>query len=436
MARWFKLSNRTLLITTPLIWSVVALPQQPVTSRGDKDQTVGTNNGLLIQQNIQIVEPVRRELISASKSASLSDQGWLSILTPGHQANPATACKEMIADLAPGISKRALTVELGPTSVLCVTDKCVILSDETSSESSPILSVERRGSSLVVNATVFGPDGDILAVIDKNQPHINKNRLFGWSRPNAHELDLVDNHNNNALHIEFINSNSLRVKGTFFGRNRTGVRFDDKTRIELDGTATLGEKVSGPACSLQGSNQAAYVLHASTPNGVGAAQQATPTIQNGIGIFGGNVSNPTVNNVYGVRRPPPPIKWTAEIQKQRMIDKYPTWLASRVPPDQREALENPHYKIQVTLGGKFVSPAFAVQCDKPCEVVFNSILFVGENSFSYSSGVLTFKDPKITGFAFEEPKILPEGLVMSFEVQSSQPEDFKVLAVVGIPYPE
>jgi hypothetical protein len=266
MAQWFNITNSVRLLILLQLLLLRGFSQTSVKSEGDNNQNVGVNNGLVIQQNIKLSEPTREQLRTAAKSASMSDQGLLPILTPGQAKEAETTCNVLTQKFIPEAAKHTLMVELGQTSYLCLSDKCTIIADRTSGELIPLLTVRRTERSLVINAVVYGPSGEVLAKIDDNQPHVNKNFLFGWARPDEHTLILTDSHNEVPLDIKFLNPNTVRVKGTFFGKNRFGVKISDSSEAQLSGTTVVREAPLPSACLPIAETQVGYYIEQISPS--------------------------------------------------------------------------------------------------------------------------------------------------------------------------
>ena len=58
---------------------------------GDKNQTAGTNNGVMIQNNITVTDPVKKALQQRAKDLG-DEQGWLRLLTPANDPTPQSSC--------------------------------------------------------------------------------------------------------------------------------------------------------------------------------------------------------------------------------------------------------------------------------------------------------------------------------------------------------
>lgn len=174
--------TRIALVVALLLFSIAVIGQ--TNSTGNNNQNVGTNKGVVIQNNISVTQTTRTELKLRAREDTGDEQGWLRILTPGNDLTPVTSCTNVNA---------ALKVFLGQFEGSCNSGKCSILEDRNpTANSRDLLSVQSAGSSLLISAVVFGDDGKIVVALDQNRPHINKNNAFSWSRPDSHTIDVID----------------------------------------------------------------------------------------------------------------------------------------------------------------------------------------------------------------------------------------------------
>ena len=183
--------------------------QQAGSAGGHHNQSSSTNNGTMIQNNYNVSPNLVRRLKALSKKYQGSDQGWLAVLTPDASAAPSNRCN-FPAD--------SLQFILGGGTVgRCAGDSCkIIVDDHVEPPDNALLEVKRVKGVLFVNAKVFDSSGRIVATLDQSRPHINKNNAFDWSRPDDHEVDVVDQRNTRVLHIRFLNSRAIYVEGTFY----------------------------------------------------------------------------------------------------------------------------------------------------------------------------------------------------------------------------
>ena len=189
-------------------------------STGNNNQTVGTNKGVVIQNNISVTQTTRTELKVRAKEDTGSEQGWLRILTPANDPTPTTTtfCHH---------SNAALKVFLGTVEGSCDGANCSILQDgDTTANTRELLSVQRAGSSLLINGVVFGDDGKIIVALDQNRPHINKNNAFSWKRPDSHTIDVIDQKNQKVLHVRFMNKTAIYVEGLFYTESHRRLKID------------------------------------------------------------------------------------------------------------------------------------------------------------------------------------------------------------------
>lgn len=219
------------LAILPLLLANATAQQNPSKSGGGNTQAAGTNNGLMIQLNITALPEVKGVLKKEAKKQLGDDRGWLRILTPGQDPTPKNSCGSLAND------SKSLTVMLGSgTATGCHKDYCEILSDSNpSADTKDLLSVERKSTSLVLNAIVFDDDGKVVVALKDNQPHLNKNKAFDWQRPDAHTLDVVNEKNQVVLHIRFLNRNTVYVEGLFYDSVGTSLKIENDKMILTGG---------------------------------------------------------------------------------------------------------------------------------------------------------------------------------------------------------
>jgi hypothetical protein len=414
-----------------LLVASVAFGQQSIKSEGDHNQVVGTNTGLIVQENIQVSAPVQQVLRSTAKINGLKEQGWLSVLTPGNTSTPPNSCSSLASLLSSKASKAPLLVELGSSNTVCTAKKCNILSVIGTDSKLSLLSVERSANALFVNAQIYDEHGEILAVIDHSRPHINKSKLFGWSRPNAHQLSLIDQHNETVLRIDFVNNTTLSVAGTFYGKNKSGVRVTNGKIIFLNSTEQSSSSYEG-ICSVLGDGATAFVFH-DPPSQREKASPVAPalSVQNGIGITGGTVIAPSVTNLYGIPRPLPQIASTVgELIHPKASDSLQFFL-----PKQHGAMPlvlHPIRAVEVTANDNFNDPAIFITCDRPCalapEPMGIPIEVKGGGNVSWSPQY--YDRDGVDGFGFRMNGFtLRAKQTLSFAVQSVDLSDFKILAI-------
>jgi hypothetical protein len=197
------------------IFGANASPQTTTQVTGDHDQTAGLNRGVMIQNNITVNKSVEKNLRRRARTDFGSEQGWLRVLTPAVDSIPQ--------GLSCPTKKMSLTVILGGGLVSsCDRNLCKVLADNSpNAESRDLLSVENRGTSLAINALIFDDSGKVVAALNGNHPHINKNNAFDWKRPDDHTLDVVDQKNRTVLHVRFLNPTAVYFEGIFFDAGGT-----------------------------------------------------------------------------------------------------------------------------------------------------------------------------------------------------------------------
>lgn len=226
MERWSKKISETnnggvirlckfglLLVFLP----TVAAQQSSPKTAGNNNQTAGTNSGIMIQLNVTAPPGVKRTLKSAAKQDLGDERGWLRVLTPAQDPTPPNSCGNLTSDA------KSLTVILGGGMVSGYhRDACEIFRDNRPGvNTTDLLSVRRKGTSLVVSGVVFDDQGKVVVALKDNQPHVNKNNAFDWTRPDPHTLDVVNQKNERVLHIRLLNRTTVYVEGLFYDSRGT-----------------------------------------------------------------------------------------------------------------------------------------------------------------------------------------------------------------------
>ena len=103
-----------------------------------------------------------------------------------------------------------LNVYLGTNLVAVYGDRCTLLKvgDED------MLWIERASTGIMVSARVFDPNSHILATIDKNNVTVNPNNTFR-REIGKHTLLVVNESNQAALHVYFVNPHTMAISGLF-----------------------------------------------------------------------------------------------------------------------------------------------------------------------------------------------------------------------------
>jgi len=226
----------TLRLAAIMLLAINAFAQTPSPKvAGDKNQTAGTNNGVMIQNNITVTDSVKKALQQRARDLG-DEQGWLRLLTPANDPTPQSSCN---------IPDNSLAVFLGNFAATCSGDRCTILQDNNANaDVKNLLSVRRRGSSLLVQGVVFGEDGKVIVAIEDDKPHINKPSAFGWKRLDDHTLEVTDQQDRTVLHIRFMNKTTLYVEGLFYTPSGIGLK------ISKDGLQMRTRL--GPGMSIHG----------------------------------------------------------------------------------------------------------------------------------------------------------------------------------------
>ncbi len=98
---------------------------------------------------------------------------------------------------------------------------------------------------------------------------------------------------------------------------------------------------------------------ASSPVLAGSSSPQVISAPGGIAIGGGTVTNPQVNNIYGVPAPPPRGYWTT-----RTVEPFTERVQQE--PGKFVNVRHPRAEMNLTLEGPFIHPILVVKCSVPC----------------------------------------------------------------------
>jgi hypothetical protein len=170
-------------------------------------QNIHENNGIAVQSNVVV------NLRKAARESMLDERGWMRLLTPANEQDPPNPC-EAFESLHP-IDKTAVAVFYGTNVAYCKKETCVIVDAARGDVSSPLLTVHKVKTGIVVDAKIFDKDGNIIADIEGNKPHLNKTFVSDFNRPDEHSLWIKDNHDKQVLYVRFLNRSSIYIEGIF-----------------------------------------------------------------------------------------------------------------------------------------------------------------------------------------------------------------------------
>lgn len=214
-------------------------------SHGNGNANVISNYGTII------VRPnISPKVKSQLERAVPRRKNFANILLPGNDTVKANQC-------AFSTPKDVLDVELGGGPVIaCAVDHCVVLA--TGDE--PILSVTRaQHGFLSLDAKVFGPDGRILATVERNKFYINRNTIFRFERPDVHTLEVIDDRDRTALNVRFLNRHTMRVEGRLYGPGGNLYLIDPSGITAVAGK--MKTRSSGGCALLTLPNSVGFELH-------------------------------------------------------------------------------------------------------------------------------------------------------------------------------
>ncbi|SRR5216684_702009 len=137
------------------------------------------------------------------RSSGEEETEYHGLLKPADEPMPDNPCRE--------IPSNALTIFLGNSAAYSSKSPHTVIEIK----GKPVLSFERIGQEIAVNAQVFSKDGRIVAEIKRNEFFINPNNYFRRERPDAHSLRVFDQTGRNVLDVRFINQRAIRFLGIF-----------------------------------------------------------------------------------------------------------------------------------------------------------------------------------------------------------------------------
>lgn len=200
---------RSFIVAAFIFASILQAQDKKIESHGSGNVNVNDNRGLVIQLNVA-TPTVSNELKRGAKT-----RPWKNLLLPANDPIPANECN---------IPPEALTVILGHgLFAYCSKPECHIIMapDNMGGPPTDILSVKRDPTqrSMSVHVELFDEKGDIEAAVENGKLLRNRQNTIKWIRPNAHELDVVNNQYRKSLHLRFSNPTTLLVEGIFYTRS-------------------------------------------------------------------------------------------------------------------------------------------------------------------------------------------------------------------------
>jgi hypothetical protein len=180
-----------------------------------QSQSVGTNNGVVIQTNITVAPAVKKRLGEAAKRDFIDARGWMRTLLPANDIIDEQRC-----DGIPGFTspREALILQAGGgMASTCEQEKCVVIKDGSSGAEVPeLLTLHRKGKSVALDANIFDDHGVLIAALDANRPEINQHNALDWDRPDEHTLTVTDQKKRRVLYVRFENPRTMYIEGIFY----------------------------------------------------------------------------------------------------------------------------------------------------------------------------------------------------------------------------
>jgi hypothetical protein len=197
----------------------------------------------MIQNNITVTKTVKQTLQRRAQAEFGDADGWLRVLIPDNKDRPVWHTGPQrygYVPECPPVPPDYMTVVLGGGYLYsCGDPLCNVLTDNTpGAETKQLLSLERKRGILAINAYIFDEQGKIVTVLDSSRPHLNKNNIFDWRRPDSHTLDVIDQRNRTVLHIQFLNPQTIYVEGLFYNARGLSAKItrDSVDIISKDGS--------------------------------------------------------------------------------------------------------------------------------------------------------------------------------------------------------
>jgi hypothetical protein len=161
---------------------------------------------------------------------------------PYHGMITAGTAPDVILEACKGsVEDGDALIVMGATSVL--TD--VLPMDLVSSNGKVFVKADKdKDGSLVISLDVFDRNGNILASINKNEYHINRNGVFYAEHSPKNSLIIFDSQNTKVLDISQINKREIKLSGTLSYSGKSGLGFDESSLwlpngLRIDGGCLL-----------------------------------------------------------------------------------------------------------------------------------------------------------------------------------------------------
>lgn len=218
-------------------------------------QNIQTNNGVSVQIN------VKQALRKAAAASQIDERGWMRLLTPAHEESPSSDCS---AGEGPhSIPPTALKVFYGTNVAYCMPDGCDIVAGRRGTTTSPLITVRKVKAGILLDVRVFDKDGNIIASIVGDKPHLNRNFVSDFNRPDEHSLWIKDNHDEQVLYVKLLNSNSIYLEGIFNLPNDVRGPSPNHTSLTISKDSAIfkpGGKFAGTCMGFPGKNGAVILI--------------------------------------------------------------------------------------------------------------------------------------------------------------------------------
>ncbi len=109
----------------------------------------------------------------------------------------------------------------------------------------PLLTFNRIGDALEITALVFDKEGKIIAKIEDGEFTVNQNNYFMVERPDAHTLRVIDQRNQSALFVHYLNRRAIYITGEFYGSHGEYIGITDGNVVEKTAECNIRGDVLG-----------------------------------------------------------------------------------------------------------------------------------------------------------------------------------------------
>lgn len=184
------------------------------------------------------------------------------LLIPANLPSPPDICEALEAHFAQRagraarqIPKDAMRIFFGPSEAYSTSQRLVVWKIANHD----ILVLQKTEKGISVSAELRGPDGQLIAEIVDNDFFINLRDSFRIQGAGTPFLKVSNDKGERILEIDFINSNVIKILGTFFGPNGEKIALSES---EAAFSSPSGTSFSSHGDCLGGSDQGTIEMNA------------------------------------------------------------------------------------------------------------------------------------------------------------------------------